>query len=220
MFTQSLSTDGLTEIKEQTVSLGEEKISITMLYYHLLPWNANLKTLIEFKIVIENIVVYKFCQYVKSHAVYIYIYFELSNVNEVNGSVFARLKESTKWYKLGFQELFKFMKLTIEGFKIPDVCKSNFEAIEKISVLTIDQFKNFIKEKNEKSSRINDILSNMKGDYVTQLNRNCLKNCVDAIHLINKYILFLNETNGLPYKLDTNVVQELCKNLDNIFNAN
>ncbi|XP_025405467.1 uncharacterized protein LOC112679768 [Sipha flava] len=49
MFTQSLSSDDLIEIREQTVLLGEETLSITMLYYHLLPWNANLKTLIVFK---------------------------------------------------------------------------------------------------------------------------------------------------------------------------
>jgi uncharacterized protein YeeX (DUF496 family) len=222
MFTQSLSSEDLIEIREQTVSFGEENISITILYYHLLPWNANLKTLIDFKIIVEKIVVYKFCQHVKSHAVNTYIYFELTNENYVNDGVISRLKKSTKWYKFGFQALFKFMKLTIEEFKISDECKSDIEAIEKINILAIDQFKNFIKEKYKNSSKIKDILSNMKSDYVTQLNQIFLKNCVDAINFINKYILFLNRTDGLPYKLKINDVQELCKkdNLDNVFNAN
>jgi hypothetical protein len=220
MFIQCLSTEYLTEIREQTVPLGEEKLSITMLYYHLLPWNANLKTLIDFKIIVDNIFIYKLCQYIKNQIVYIYIYFELTNINDVKEGVFSRLKKSTKWFKWGTQALFKFMDLTIEGFKIPDECKSVTEAIEKISVDTVVRFKDSMKEKYEKSSRINDILSNINSDNVTQFNQFFLNNCVDAIYFINKYILFLNGTNGLPYKLETYDFQELCKNLDNVFNAN
>jgi hypothetical protein len=224
IFIQILSSEDLIEIREQTVTFGEinRSISITMLYYQILPWNANLKTLIDFKIIVDKIVFYKFCQYVKSHAVNIYIYFELTNENDVNDGVISRLKKSNQWYKLGFRELYNFMKSTTEGLKIPDECKSDIEAIEKISVITIGQFKHFIKEKYEKSSKIKDILSNMKSDYVTELNQIFLKNCVDAIHFINKYILFLNSTDGLPYKLKINDVQELCKkdNLDNVFNVN
>jgi hypothetical protein len=112
------------------------------------------------------------------------------------------------------------MDMTIEGFKIPDECKSVFEAIEKISVHTIGQFKDSVKEKYEKNWKINDILSNMNSDHVIKLNQLFFKNCVDAINFINKYILFLNGTDGLPYKLETYDVQEFCKNLDNIFNTN
>jgi hypothetical protein len=220
MFTQSLSSDDLIEIREQTVLLGEENISITMLYYHLLPWNANLKTLIDFKIIVDNIFIYKLCQYIKDQIVYIYIYFELTNLIDVKEGVFSRLKISTNWFNRGTQALFKFMDLTIKGFKIPDECKSDMEAIEKISVITIVRFKESVKEKYEKYWKINNILSNMKSDYVTELNQIFLKNCVDAIRFINKYIFFLNRTDGLPYKLETNNVQEICKNLDNVFNAN
>jgi hypothetical protein len=62
----------------------------------------------------------------------------------------------------------------------------------------------------------------MNSDYVIKLNYGFLKNCVDAIHFINKYIIFLNSTDGLPDKFKTYDVQELCENgnLDNVFNAN
>jgi hypothetical protein len=62
----------------------------------------------------------------------------------------------------------------------------------------------------------------MNSDYVIKLNYDFLKNCVDAIHFINKYIFFLNSTDGLPDKLETYDVQELCNNdvLDNVFNVN
>jgi hypothetical protein len=163
-----------------------------------------------------------FFQYVKMHAINIYVYLESTNVNDVNDRVISQQKKSNKWYTLGFQELYMFMKVTIEGFKIPDGCKSDIKSIGEISVHTIGQFKDLIKEKYEKNSSINDILSIMKSksDYVTQLNQDILKNCVDAIHFINKYILFLKRIDGLPYKLETNNDEELCKNLDNVFNAN
>jgi inorganic pyrophosphatase len=83
------------------------------------------------------------------------------------------------------------------GFKIPDEIKLVIEAIEKISVDTIGQFKdctNSIKKEYEKNSTFNDILSNRNSDYVIKLNYGFLKNCVDAIHFINKYIMFLNST--------------------------
>ncbi|XP_025405052.1 DNA-directed RNA polymerase subunit beta'-like [Sipha flava] len=164
----SLGSNDLNEIREQTVKIGLENIPITMLYNQFLPWNANLKTLIDFKTIVENLFIHKLCQYVKSQAAYIYIYFELTNVNDVHDGVLARLKKSTKWYKSGTQELFKFMESTIEGFEIPDESKSVIEAIENISVHTIGQFKectNSIKEEYEKNSRFNDILSNKNSDH-------------------------------------------------------
>jgi inorganic pyrophosphatase len=171
---------------------------------------------------------HKLFQYVKNQAVYIIIYFEITNLNDVNDGVFTRLQKTTKWYKLGTEELFMFMESTIEGFKIPDEIKSIIEEIEKISVDTIGQFRdcmNNIKEEYKKKSRFNDILSNMNSDYVIKLNYGFLKNCVDAIHFINKYTIFLNNTNGLPEKLKyfgINDINELCNNdnLDNVFNAN
>jgi hypothetical protein len=117
------------------------------------------------------------------------------------------------------------MESTIEGFKIPDEIKSITEAIEKISVDTIGQFNdctNNINEEYKKNSWFNDILSNINPYYIIKLNYVFLKNCVDAIHFINKYIFFLNSTDGLPYKLKTYDVQELCDNdnLNNVFIAN
>jgi hypothetical protein len=225
MFTQSLSSDDMNEISEQTVAFGLENIPITILFNRLLPWNANLKTLIDFKTIVENFCIHKFFQYVKNQAAYIYIYFVLSNLNDVNDSVFTRLQKTTKWYKSGTHELFTFMESIIEGFKIPDEIESVTEAIEKISVDTIGQFKdctNNINEEYKKKSWFNDILSNMNSDYVIKLNYDFFKNCVDAIHFINKYIFFLNSTDGLHDKLKTYDVQELCKNdnLDNVFNVN
>jgi hypothetical protein len=117
------------------------------------------------------------------------------------------------------------MESTIEGFKIPDEINSVIEAIEKISVHTIDEFKDYMDnmtEDYEKNSRLNDILSSMDSDDVIQLNKGFLKNCVDAINFINKYIVFLNSTDGLPDLLETYDVQELCKNgnLDSVFITN
>jgi hypothetical protein len=225
IFTQNLNSDDLNEIRKQTVTLGLENIPITMLYDQILPWNANLKTLIDFKTIVENVFTQKLCQYVKSQAEYIYIYFVFTDVNDVNDGVFTRLQKSTKWYKSGTQELFKLMESTIEGFKIPDEINSVIVAIEKISIHTIDEFKDcmdYMKEDHEKKSRLNDILSSINSDYVIQLNKDFLKNCVDAIHFINEYIVFLNNTDGLPDLLETYDVQELCKNgnLDSVFITN
>jgi hypothetical protein len=102
------------KIREQTVAFYLENIPMTMLYNQLLPWNANLKTLIDFKTIVENVCMHKLFQYVKNQATYIYVNFVLTNLNDVNDDVFTRLQKTTKWYKSGKHELFKFMESTIE----------------------------------------------------------------------------------------------------------
>uniref|UniRef100_A0A2S2R8H9 Uncharacterized protein n=1 Tax=Sipha flava TaxID=143950 RepID=A0A2S2R8H9_9HEMI len=222
IFTQTLSYDHLNEIRQKTVKIGLKKIPVTELYNQLLPWNTNLRTLIDFKTLIEKCFIRKLFRYVWRHATLIFIYFQFTDVKDVTDEVFQRLKKSTKWYRSGTQELYQFMEATIVGFKIPEEIKFVIKEIERMSVKTIGQFNvcmKYIKEKYEKKkkSRTN-IFSRLRStDFVTRLNRYFLNNCIDAVNFINNYISFVNNSR-VTLNMNTYVVQELCKN-DNLHNV-
>lgn len=230
IFTETQNSKYLNEIKEHKIEMTgyNEKVPLIELYNQLIPWNLNVKELIQFKFSIDQFFIDRLSEIFWRQAIIILYYFEYINVEHDNNEVYYRLKNSFRWYKAGTPVLLRIMSLTSNDMYFSNDIKLFIDTIENINDNGIDQtfigLKNTAKNREKKVLDMHDLLNNIKTDFPTNLNRIFLNNCYDALNVINTYISIINKSSK---QISNNsnafdfLKSELCTEdeLDNVFMA-
>jgi hypothetical protein len=226
IFTEFQSSEALNDIKECIISLKQERVPIIEMYNQLLPWNLNLKTLVDFKTLTDKYFLDKLLGFIWRQVRIIIYYFEYTPVANISNEIFRRLNVSTKWYYTGTSELNNILFLTEETSRVINTMASLIQMLETVSVTAIDHFLkavNNIQNSYEGMGNNVDMSLNINGtNFAIQLNQTFLNNCYDALNYINNYIWIINKSKVLNNNLDTYNLDENCKtdSLDHVFTEN
>ncbi|XP_025407349.1 uncharacterized protein LOC112681298 [Sipha flava] len=180
------SSNSLNEVKEKIGKYNEENVPYLVFYDLLLPWNLNIESLIDFKILTDNYILDNLFQFVWCQARIIYLFFKHNSIENIGPEVFQRLKKSIKWYKSGTPELYKLMSLTDDHFTVPENIESIITAIENNSIELFYLMNTEILNKNKSKTEYCS-LNSESVDFTINLNQKFLENCYNAISLINAY---------------------------------
>lgn len=182
----------INKIKEIEITISDVKLTLSEVYYLILPLNSNMNTLLIFHNIILFYLDDQFNFYVYRHVIAIILYFDYTNVSE---TVLSVLKRSLNWYKSINQLFYKYLSLPVKH-ETRDHIITLISEIENISKDTLDKIRMFIPKNiyNKIFLWSKSILIFSKNRYVIELNNLVMGNCLEAMEFLNAVMLIVHES--------------------------